>query len=170
VRYELNLWSDSERPPMSERSQRLASHARQFDKTQPAADAANVNRNRMLNEGFARLRDKIEQEFRTQVDEFNGEPDRGTTLACRFFEDKLEVVKVDDAESVVSVHSDSHLRTAEIVCNTVIKFGYLFEVRLNSTETTWYHVAGEKKSDFSAITSVDWIVEKALYALFGLLT
>jgi len=46
----------------------------------------------------------------------------------------------------------------------------LFEVRLNSTETTWYHVAGEKKSDLSAITSVDWIVEKALYALFGLLT
>jgi len=77
---------------------------------------------------------------------------------------------VDEAESVVSVHSDSHLRTAKIVCNTPIKFTYLFEVRLNSTETTWYHVAGEKKSDLSAITSVDWIVEKTLYTLLRRLT
>ena len=77
---------------------------------------------------------------------------------------------MDEAESVLSVHSDSHLRTAKIVCTTPIKFTYLFEVRLNSTETTWYHVAGEKKSDLSAITSVDWIVEKTLYTLLRRLT
>ena len=170
MRYELKLWSDSGRPRMSDRSRRLAAHARRFAKQQPAADEANVNRNRMLNEGFARLRDKIEQEFRTQVDEFNGEPDRGTTLACRFFEDKLEVVKVDEAESVLSVHSDSHLRMAKIVCKTSIEFTYLFEVRLNSAETICYHLAGEKKSDLSAITSVDWIVEKTLYTLLRRLT
>jgi len=65
MRYELKLWSDSGRPRMSDRSRRLAAHARRFAKQQPAADEANVNRNRMLNEGFARLRDKMEQEFRT---------------------------------------------------------------------------------------------------------
>ena len=57
----------------------------------------------------------------------------------------------------------------KITCEKPVKFGYLIEVRLVSAETHWYYVAGEKKNELAACNDqIDWIVEKALYALFSI--
>lgn len=60
------------------------------------------------------------------------------------------------------------MRWLSAVC-ILFKFRYFIGVRLNNSETDWYYAVGEKTSEMAPCRDkVDWIVDKALYALFGI--
>lgn len=156
---------------MSQRSERLAAYVRQSLGDPKLANEANVNRNRLLNEGFLRLREDIRKAFETQIDELQHEPGCASALLPNFSGDKWEVIRLDDHDLRLAIRFDSADRTASIKCDKPTKFGYYAQVKLNTAETGWYYAAGEKKNDLSPCNDrVDWLVEKALYALFGVET
>ena len=99
---------------MSQRSQQLAAYARQFLESQPVNDAASLNRNRLLDEGFTRLSDDIKSEFEKQTDELNHEPACGNVLICRFTDGKPGVFHVNRPD--LSVKFDAPLRLITIDC------------------------------------------------------
>jgi len=165
---DLHFRFDWGRPRMSERSQKLAGYANHFLKNQPLANEANANRNRILNEGFSRLRSDLRGEFAAQVDELNHEPACGNVLICRFSGEKQGVYRIDDEESILSIEFDPHLRIVKITCDKPVKFDYFIEVGLTNDETRWYYKGGEKKKELAPCgEKVDWIVDRSLYALFG---
>jgi len=156
---------------MSERSQRLAAYARQFLSNQPLANEANINRNRLLDEGFLRLKESMRLEFEAQTEEFNREPGCGNVLVCNFSNDKSSVSRMDDPESQLLIQFDPHIRMVSIKCERPVKLTFYVGVKLTTNETNWYYVAGEKKTELSPCNDrVDWVVDKALYALFGVRT
>jgi hypothetical protein len=168
--FELNLrleWG----PQMSHRSEKLARYVRQSLTNQPSANEANVNRNRLLDEGFLRLREDIRREFEAQIDELKREPDCGNSLLCSFSGEKWSVFRIDDKGLSLSIKFDSHERMVSIKSERPTKFSFYIKVDLVNSETDWYYSVGEKKSELSSSKKqVDWIVEKALYALFGVET
>ncbi|MGB6874705.1 MAG: hypothetical protein WBD87_01595 [Candidatus Acidiferrales bacterium] len=153
---------------MSQRSQRLAECAKRFLKNQPVADAASLNRKQFLDEGFRRLSEDVRAEFEKQTDELNHEPACGNVLICRFSDGQPGIFHKDRPELSLSVKFDAPLRLITIECETPVKFKYFIGVKLNGDETSWYYTAGEKKTDLAPCRNqVDWIVDKALNALFG---
>ncbi len=164
-------WTSTPQPggaSMSQRSQTLAAHAKQFLENQPEHDAATLRRNHLLDEGFARLSSDIRTEFEKQTDELNHEPDCGNVLICRFVDGRPGVFHVIRPELFLSVKFDAPLRLITIECEHPIKFKRFIGVKLYDNETGWYYAWGEKKSELvSCDDQVDWLVNDALYALFG---
>jgi hypothetical protein len=154
---------------MSSRSERLAAHVAHYLKTQPLADEASLQRNRILDKGFSRLVDEIKSEFETQVDELNHER-CGSLLVCSLAVNCPNVSRNDDHQAVLFLKFDSASRTITISSERPVKFKRIIETRLASGGDGWYYACGEKKSDMSACTDVSWIVDKSLYALFGVQT
>jgi hypothetical protein len=154
---------------MSERSEKLAAYVRQFKENKPTADEATVRRHRTLDEGFERLQEELKSEFAKQVEELNHEPGCADFLVCKFSNVEPGVYRTDDSDSHVSVKFDPPKRAVTITCDRPTKLKYIIEVRLTNDETSWYFAAGENKKDLSSCGErVDWVVEKALYALVGI--
>jgi hypothetical protein len=155
------------RHTVSQSSQKLAAYVRQFRANRPIEDAATVIRNRILDEGFARLRDDLKSELEKQVEELNQEAGCGDALVCRFTDKESGVFRTDDSESFVSVKFDSAKRTVAIACDKPLKFKHFVEVRLVNDGTAWWFVAGENKKNLAGCgDSFAWLAQKALYALY----
>jgi len=158
------------RPQMSRRSEMLAGYARRAKANQPQQNEVAILRNRLLDDGFQRLREDLKTAFEQQIDEFHKEPDCADTLKLESMgENGFSVQKRDDAESKIDVKCDAGKRSVAISCKRPTKFTHFIEVMLNSNETGTYLYQGEsrKDKDMSVTSDVDWIVSKALLALYG---
>ncbi len=155
-----------ERLRMSKRSETLANYVRQFKERQPAQDAATVIRNRLLDEGYARLQADVKAECEKQADELNGEAGCAGALVCRFSGNDSGVFRTDDA-ACLSVKWDAPKRSVTLICEKPTKFKYIVEVKLTNNETNWYFAAGPDRKSLTAINNqIDWIIDKGLFALF----
>jgi hypothetical protein len=158
-------------PDMSQRSSKLASYIRRELINKPQADEAMLRRNRILDEGFSRLHEQIIKEFEKQLEELQHEPDCGSALFWHYSDGAGQLRRADNGD-LVTVRFDRDTRIVSFKCEKPLKLSYFIEVRLNPTETNFYYVAGEKKSDLDPTneTIVQVIVEKYFYALFNVQT
>jgi hypothetical protein len=151
---------------MSERSQTLARHIRNAKGS--AAESAQGNHNELLDKGFALLKNGLAHEFQHQIADVNSEPGCMDTLGGSFKDDEARVFKLTEEDSGLTIQFDPDQRTAEINGKEPTKFHYLILVRLSKDQTKWCYAGGENKDQLVPITGkLDTVVEKALFALFG---
>lgn len=151
---------------MSERSMKLARFIRRARGCQPGTKQE--NHVELLDKGFAFLKIDIEREFHNQISDLNNEAGCKGTLGCEFTSNKSRVFKIGEEDKGLSIAFNPSDRTAEIKGTEPIKFHYVIQVRLGPDETTWGYTGSEKNEDSVPINGkLDSIVERALFALFG---
>lgn len=153
---------------MSERSKRLAVSVRQALKQAPS-DEAMLLKNKILNDGWMRLRETLKSEFESQLEELRKEPDCASALFATLSGETWEIKRTDDPECEVVIRFDSHKRLVSVKAEKPFVFSYFIEVQLNRNETSYCYVAGEKKKDLGPIDEriFAYLADKSLYALFG---
>lgn len=150
---------------MSYRSQKLALYIRKTREKQPERSA---NHNNLLDKGFALLRNDLAREFHSQISDLNHEPGCSNMLGSTFSDKESRVFKIGEEEKGLAIDFNSEERTARIAGADPIKFHYFIKVRLSKDESMWCYAGGENRQDLQAITGkLDTVVEKVLYALFG---
>lgn len=152
--------------PMSERSNKLAHVIRRARGRQPEAEQD--NHDELLHKGFAFLKIDLAREFHSQINDVNREPGCTDTLGCAFADKESRVFKIGEEDKGLTIDFNPDERTAEIKGKEPIKFYYFIQVRLTQNATTWTYVGGENYGVLAPIRGkLDTIVEKALFALFG---
>ena len=149
--------------PMSERSLRLAKGFEQSKERQAVADAAGLQRNKVLDEGFSRMRTELKNSLKRLCDELTHEPEIGELLVCKFSDEKAEITRTDTG-SVLTVNFDPFHHSAILICDKRAKFRYVIEVKPTTNDSSWWYA----DVDGSSIRiSLDWVAEKSLSALLG---
>lgn len=151
---------------MSERSKTLARYIRRAKGHQTAVMQA--NHEEVLDKGFSLLKESLEREFHNQISEANHEPGCMDSLGSRFTDKESRVFRIGQETSGLTVDFDPAQRIAEIKGKEPIQFYYFIRVRLAKDETKWCYAGGENKEELAPVTGkLDTVVEKALFALFG---
>ena len=151
---------------MSELSEKLAPYVlrtkgRQLETKQKSHDE-------LLDKGFALLKADLAREFHTEIEEVNGEPGCMGTLGSAFADKMSRVFKFAEEDKGLTVDFSPETRTVELKGPEPIKFHYFIQVKLAKDEATWCYVGGENKAELALITGkLDMVIEKALFALFG---
>lgn len=158
-------WEDL---PMSQRSAQLAAYVRQTLEGKPQFDEAMLKRNKILDNGFAALKEGLKDEFEKQIDELKGEAGCGNSLSYDLSDRMWKVTRLDDYDCALSVKFDDDKRMVSISAEKPFKFTYFIKVELTGSETGYYYEIGKKKSDMSSggVNVASMVVEKSLYALF----
>jgi hypothetical protein len=151
---------------MTERSQKLARYIRKQRESTNLEQQ--VNQDQLLETGFALLRDDLAREFHKQIEDVNSEPACINTLGSSFSNKESQVFKIGEEGKGLTVDFNKDERTAEIKGKEPVKFYYFVRVRLAKDGGNWCYAGGENKEDLAPVTGkLDTIVEKALFALFG---
>ncbi len=151
---------------MSERSKNLARHIRRAKGHRP--EILQANHEGVLDRGFSLLRESLAREFHTQIDEANHEPGCMDSLGSRFTDKESYVFRIGQEAQGLMVDFNPVERIAEIKGKEPTKFYYFIRVRLAKDETKWCYAGGDNPGDLVPITGkLDMVVEKALFALFG---
>jgi hypothetical protein len=152
--------------PMSERSRKLARYIRRARSRQP--ETKQENHDELLHKGFAFLKIDLAREFHSQIVEVNREPGCMDTLGSTFTDRESRVFKIGEEDKGLTILFNPEQRTAEINGKAPIKFYYFIQAKLAQDETKWCYSGGENKAELAPIScKLDAIVEKALFALFG---
>jgi hypothetical protein len=152
---------------MSERSMKLARLIRRAKGCH--SETKHDTHEDLLDKGFGFLKIDIEREFHNQTSDVNREPGCKNTLGSSFTNKESRVFKIGEEDKGLIIDFNSSERIAEIKGKEPIRFHYFIQVRLAQDQTTWVYVGGENNSVVEPITgTLDAIVEKALFALFGL--
>jgi hypothetical protein len=151
---------------MSYRSQKLALYIRKMREKRPAESGGHDD---LLDRGFALLKKDLAREFHSQISDLNNEPGCTDTVGSTFSDKESRVFKIDEKDKGLVVDFHSEDRTVEIVGKEPIKFHYLIHVRLSKDGSNWCYAGGETMKDLQPVTGkLDMVVEKTLYALFGI--
>jgi len=151
---------------MSERSKNLARYIRRAECHQP--EIMQANRDELLDTGFSLLKDGLAREFHNQISEANHEPGCMNSIGSRFSDKESRVFRIGQEASGLAVDFNHAERIVEIKGKEPTKFYYFIRVRLAKDETKWCYAGGENKEQLLPITGkLDTVVEKALFALFG---
>jgi hypothetical protein len=90
------------------------------------------------------------------------------TLGSTFREKDSRVFRIGQEDKGISVHFNSEQRTVEMKGEEPTKFYYFIKVRLSKDQTNWCYAGDEDREQLLPITGkLDTVVEKALFALFG---
>lgn len=150
---------------MSYRSEKLALYIRKCREKWPDKPGS---RNGLLDKGFELLRNDLAREFHSQISELNQEPGCHDTLGSSITDKESGVFRIGKEDQGLVIDFNSEGRSAEIAGKDRIKFRYYIKVRLSRDESTWCYAGGENLQELQPITGkLDTVVEKALYALFG---
>jgi hypothetical protein len=150
---------------MSERSKNLARYIRKAKSSQLSNQD---NRDELLDKGFALLKENLAREFHNQIAEVNREPGCMDSLGSTFSEKQSRVFKMGQEDEGLSINFNPDNRTAEIRGKEPIEFCYFMMVRLSKDATKWCYAGAEDREQLRPITGkLDEVVEKALYALYG---
>ena len=151
---------------MSERSKNLARYIRRAKDHK--TEVMQANHDEVLDKGFSLLKEGLAREFHNQISEANHEPGCMDSLGSRFTDKESRVFRIGQETSGLTVDFDPAQRKAEIKGIAPIKFNYFIRVRLAKDETKWCYAGGENKEELVPVTGkLDTVVEKALFALFG---
>jgi hypothetical protein len=151
---------------MSERSKNLAHYIRRAKGHQP--EIMQANHDEVLDKGLSLLKEGLAREFHNQISEANHEPGCMDSLGSRFTDKESRVFRIGQEAHGLTVDFNPAERTAEIRGTEPIKCYYFIRVRLAKDETKWCYAGGENKEELAPITGkLDTVVEKALFALFG---
>jgi hypothetical protein len=154
---------------MSERSKKLAHYVRRARERQ--ATPSQDHQGELLDKGFAFLKIDIEREFHNQINDINQEPGCSGTFGCAFSDKGSRVFIIGDQERALTIDFNPDERTAEIKGKEPINFYYFIQVKLAKDETKSCYVGGENIAELAPIScKLDIVVEKALFALFGIET
>jgi hypothetical protein len=154
---------------MSDRSKKLAHYVRRAKELQ--STKSHDNQVELLDKGFAFLKIDIEREFHEQINDINHEPGCNGTFGCAFSDRGSHVFKIGDEHRRLTIHFNPEERTAEIKGEEPIHFYYFIRVKLAKDVTKWCYLGGESIAELAPIScKLDTIVEKALFALFGIET
>jgi len=152
--------------PMSERSKKLAHVIRRARGRQPEAEQD--NHDELLDKGFSLLKDGLAREFHNQISEANHEPGCMDSIGSRFSDKESRVFRFGQEAGGLTVDFNPAERIVEIRGKEPTKFYYFIRVRLAKDEAKWCYAGGENKEELLPITGkLDMVVEKALFALFG---
>jgi len=166
MRFELTLrfeFGSCEGVLVSDRAKRTADLFQQAKDQEALQNAVELKHSATLDEGFSRMRKKINEALERQCTELNEQPEIGDILVCKVSDDKSTTVTRSDTGVVLSVAFDSTLRTAHFACPKPSKFKYSIDVKL-SANGLWFYADGKGTSigpDLGAVT------DKALNALLG---
>ena len=151
---------------MSYRSQKLALYIRKLREKQPDKSG---NHEDLLESGFALLKRDLAREFHTQISDLNHEPSCSDIVGSTFSDKESRVFRTDDKERGLVVDFNAQDRTVEIAGKHPTTFRYFLKVRLSKDGSNWCYAGGENKQELQPVTGkLDIVVEKALYALFGI--
>ncbi len=151
---------------MSERSKNLARYIRGAKGHRP--EIVQANHKEVLDKGFSLLMEGLAHEFHTQINEANHEPGCMDSLGSRFTDKESRVFRIGQEAQGLIVDFNPCDRTAEIKGLEPTKFYYFIRVRLAKDETKWCYAGGDSPEELAPITGkLDVVVEKALFALFG---
>jgi hypothetical protein len=151
---------------MSERSKNLARYIRKAKGRQQEMNQG--NHDELLDKGFALLKENLAREFHNQIAEVNHEPGCMDSLGSTFRDKDSRVFKFGEEDKGLVVDFNAENRTAEIKGKDPIEFYYFIKVRLSKDETKWCYAGAEDKEQLVPITGkLDTVVEKALYAIYG---
>jgi hypothetical protein len=90
------------------------------------------------------------------------------TLGSAFASTESHVFKIGEEDKGLTISFNSKDRSVEINGRKPIRFYYLVQVRLCPDGMTWGYAGGEDNAHLVPIScKLDTIVEKALFALFG---
>ena len=154
---------------MSERSKNLARYIRRAKGRQ--IETTQANHDELLDKGFALLKDSLAREFHNQISEVNREPGCMDSLGSTFADEESRVFKIGEEARGLTIDFNPVEWIAEIRGKEPIEFYYFIRVRLAKDGTKWCYAGGENKEEVVPITGkLDTVVEKALYALFGVET
>jgi hypothetical protein len=155
-----------EKVAMSERSLKLARLIRRARGCQP--DPKHHNNNELLDKGFAFLKIDIEREFHNQISDVNREPGCNGTFGCSFTNKESRVFKVGEEGRELAIAFHPNERAVQITGKAPVKFHYFLQVRVAQDQSTWDYEGGENPAAVGPINGkLDAIVERALFALFG---
>jgi hypothetical protein len=148
---------------MSERSARLAKGFEQSKERQAVTDAAGLQREKVLDEGFSRMRTELKDSLKKLCDELTQEPEIGDLLVCKLSDEKTDIMRTDIG-SVLTIKFDPFRRSAVFNCDKPAKFRFVIEVKpTTSDSSSWYADVDGR----SIRISLDWVAEKSLSALLG---
>jgi hypothetical protein len=151
---------------MSELSEKLAPYVLRAKAHQSGTKQESCDE--VLDTGFALLKADLAREFHTQIDEINGEPGCTGTLGSAFVDKGSRVFRFAEEDKGLAIDFSPENRTVEIKGKEPIEFYYLIQVCLAKDETTWRYDGGKSTAELTPITDkLDTVVEKALFALFG---
>jgi len=152
---------------MSERSKKLARFIRRSRCPQPKTKRE--NQNELLDKGYGYLKIDVEREFHNQIDDVNQEPGCASSLGGAFVNGNSHVFKIGAEDKGLTIEFDPDKRALEIKGQGPIKFFYFIQVRLSQDGTTWGYAGRENNAELAPIScKLDAVVEKALFALFGI--
>lgn len=151
---------------MSYRSQKLALYIRKIREKQPEKS----NRNdALLDDGFALLRNELAREFHNQISDLNHEPGCKDTLGCMFSVKESRVFRIGQEEKGLVIDFNSNEHAVNIAGKEPLQFRYYIRVGLSKDDSKWCYSGGENIQELKPITGkLDSVVEKAVYALFGI--
>jgi hypothetical protein len=151
---------------MSELSEKLAPYVLRAKERRP--ETKQDGHEEVLDKGFALLKEDLAREFHDQINELNGEPGCMDTLGSAFVDKASRVFRFAEEDKGLTIDFDAVNRTVELKGTEPIKFHYLIQVTLAKDKKTWSYLGGENKAELTPITGkLDMVVEKALFALFG---
>ena len=151
---------------MSERSKNLARYIRRAKGHPP--EIMPINHDEVLDKGFSLLKEGLAREFHNQVNEANREPGCMDSLGSSFTDRESRVFRIGQEAHGLIVDFYPAERIAEIKGKEPTKFYYFIRVRLAKDETKWCYAGGDNPEELVPITGkLDTVVEKALFALFG---
>ncbi|MFZ3199648.1 MAG: hypothetical protein WA175_00710 [Candidatus Acidiferrales bacterium] len=153
---------------MSKRSERLAVSVRQALKQRPS-DEAMLQRIKMLDTGWLRVKETLRNEIESQIEELRKEPDCASVVFASLSGERWEIKRTDDPQCAVSIKFDSEKRLVSVKSDKPFVFTYFIEVQLNRNETSYFYMAGEKKNDLGSADerTIAYLADKCLYGLFG---
>ena len=148
---------------MSDRSKHFAEKFQKAKEQQSINDAANLQRGKVLNESFSRMRSELKKGIERDCEELNQEPQIGNILTHRLAltGDRWEVTRTDTG-SVLSIEFDSLLHAVSFSCEKPAQFRTRIELKPTSGGACYY--ATEKGNR----TGIDQTLEKAFCALLGI--
>ena len=148
---------------MSERSERIAQGFQRVKEDQAVRDALDLKQSDALDEGFKRLREELQQNFESQCNELNQEPQIGNILECGLSDDEWKITR-NDTGAILSIKFDSVLRTVKLNCDRPTKFKYTIQVKPAASSWMYTDAKGTSLGQDAAGSTAD----KALRALLGL--
>jgi hypothetical protein len=150
---------------MSNYSKELAGKFHGAKQKQVMAELKSPKPERILDEGFFRLKCELLQHLKMQCEELNQEPQIGNILVCDLTHNAPQITRTDTG-AVLSVKIDAAGRTVAFQCDKPVKFEYVLRVKPTiSGGGSWYEGNGA-----SIGNSLDAVAQKAVSALLGIET
>ena len=146
---------------MSEQSKRLAAQFEQSKNKQQKNDATALQRERVLDEAFVRMREELKEHLEKQCAELNHEPQIENMLVANLSDEPIGITRKDSG-SFLSIKFNANLHKVTFNCDEPVRFKYVVEVKPNFNGRDWWYA---DKNGSSIGGHLEYVAQEVLGAL-----